>query len=534
MLTIPVLQQTHGQFQHPSAQTLNNHLSFAVWSAFGAASALITGSLALVEYTARKGMASLIISAVLLSAGLYDLYTILACGKLSDTFQTARMYQSWMISRGLHLFLLTFGTTCFILIKKGRNACNSVKTAALVFITCFISTGTAVGLTSISTIFPAEKSATTFVTHPYDLAILALYIVLGVAILPNYNSRFPSFFRQTVILSIIPSALASVFMATHRQEFDQLFNSAYFLRSVSYLVPLLSIAVGYLRANHKEQNFISELRSEMRNRILANQNLKEREMALARTGAELKKNVEELVRSNSELEQFAYVASHDLQEPLRKIQAFGNLLERKYGPLLPQEGKEYTRRMQDASARMQTMIDDLLSLSRTRRNDSLFRGVNLEDSIREVLTDLEYAIEKKKARIIVNANITIRAIPGQMRQLFQNLISNSLKFSKPGITPIITITAKPVIEDEMKDQAGVLPSKDYTCLIEVTDNGIGFEKKDSERIFMLFQKLHSRDEYEGAGLGLALCKKITDNHSGYIEAEGEEGQGALIRIFLPI
>ncbi|WP_374165981.1 hypothetical protein [Arcticibacter sp. MXS-1] len=300
---VAVLQQTNGLFLSSSARTPDDHLSSAVWFAFGAASALITGSLALVEYTARKGMASLIISAVLLSAGLYDLYTILACGILSDTFQTERMYQSWLISKGLHLFLLTFSTTCFILIKKGRSAGNSVKTAALVFITCFISTGSAVALSSISTALPSERAAS-FVTHPYDLAIVALYIILGLAILMGFNSRFPSFFSRTVILSIIPSAFASVSMAMCRQEFDPLFNSAYFLRVVSYLVPLLALAVGYLRANRKEQNFIKELHSEMRERILAHHHLKEREMALAQTGAELKKmwkNLYDLTQSWSSL-----------------------------------------------------------------------------------------------------------------------------------------------------------------------------------------------------------------------------------------
>jgi PAS domain S-box-containing protein len=243
--------------------------------------------------------------------------------------------------------------------------------------------------------------------------------------------------------------------------------------------------------------------------------------------------VSELNRSNSELEQFAYVASHDLQEPLRKIRAFGDRLQSKYSSQLPVEGIDYINRMQNASERMQTLIDDLLTFSRISRPTEEFKEVNLTDIIKGVLSDLEFTIEQKNARVTVAGNITFRVIPSQMRQLFQNLISNSLKFTKDGIKPEVNISISKINGDVYLNSEINLGNKEY-CHIELRDNGIGFNNEYAEKIFTLFQRLHTRNEYEGTGIGLAVCKKIVENHNGLIEAKGTEGAGALFNIFIPL
>lgn len=248
---------------------------------------------------------------------------------------------------------------------------------------------------------------------------------------------------------------------------------------------------------------------------------------------ELENKVTELNRSNQDLEQFAYIASHDLQEPLRKIRAFTDLLRNRYLADTPEEAQDYFYRIRSAADRMQLMIDELLTFSKLSRPTEDFVPVNLNHIVKEVLFDLEYAIEKSKASVTVDAGITIKAIPSQLRQLFQNIISNSLKFNQENLPPVISIKAR------LTESQGSLPpsipdtDRQY-CSIEIQDNGIGFNPQYAGKIFILFQRLHSKSEYDGTGIGLALCKKIVENHGGSIEAESKEKEGALFRIILPV
>ena len=231
----------------------------------------------------------------------------------------------------------------------------------------------------------------------------------------------------------------------------------------------------------------------------------------------------ELARSNSELEQFAFVASHDLQEPLRKIQAFGDRLRGKCEGVVPPEALEYLERMQSASARMRRLIDDLLTFSRVIRNSEPFQLVDLTGLIREVLGDLEVRIERTGATIEVGDLPMIDADPMQMRQLFQNLIGNALKFQPPGNTPIVKISGRTV----------TTPAGKSCAEISIKDNGIGFDEKYVERMFAVFQRLHGRTEYEGTGVGLAVCRRITDRHGGTITARSNPGDGATFTVTLP-
>jgi signal transduction histidine kinase len=234
-----------------------------------------------------------------------------------------------------------------------------------------------------------------------------------------------------------------------------------------------------------------------------------------------------LERSNRELVDFAYVASHDLQEPLRKIEAFGDRLVRKYLDILPEEGQMFVNRMQSAASRMRQLINDLLSYSRVTTAAAPFAKVSLKDVLSGVLSDLQIRIEETSAQIEIGNMPTVEADAMQMRQLFQNLIGNALKFRKADVAPVIHVSA------EITEQHS-LPIEGQAVVITIADNGIGFDQQFKDQIFVIFQRLHSRTEYEGTGIGLATCRKIVERHVGHIDAIGRPGEGSTFLITLPL
>ncbi len=235
---------------------------------------------------------------------------------------------------------------------------------------------------------------------------------------------------------------------------------------------------------------------------------------------------QKLERSNRELIDFAYVASHDLQEPLRKIEAFGDRLLKKYASILPDDGKMFVDRMHNAAERMRRLINDLLSYSRVTTNAKPFQWISLNELLSDVQSDLQIRIEENSAVIDVGSLPSIEGDPTQMRQLVQNLISNALKFRKADVTPIVKLSAH--IEHVLSG-----PHAGPTIIITVADNGIGFDNQFKDQIFTIFQRLHSRNEYEGTGIGLATCRKIVERHGGTIIADGTPGEGSRFIISLP-
>jgi len=262
-----------------------------------------------------------------------------------------------------------------------------------------------------------------------------------------------------------------------------------------------------------------------------------------RVAEALEQKAAELTRSNAELEQFAFVASHDLQEPLRKIQAFGDRLKSKCEGAVAPDARDYLERMQSAAARMRTLINDLLAFSRVIRSSEPFVPVDLAAATKEVLGDLEVLIEKGGARVEVGELPTIEADPMQMRQLLLNLISNGLKFQPPGGAPIVKLQARIVDSGSAIDtgflkrlsaKGGSGHTPGQICELSVQDNGIGFDEKYTDRIFAVFQRLHGRNEYEGTGVGLAVCRRITDRHHGTIIAHSKPGEGSTFIVTLPV
>ena len=247
---------------------------------------------------------------------------------------------------------------------------------------------------------------------------------------------------------------------------------------------------------------------------------------------ELKIYAIELERSNQELQDFAYVASHDLQEPLRKIQAFGDRLQQRYSDALDERGLDYLRRMQSAATRMRTQIEDLLAFSRVTTAAQPFRWVDMGEIVAGVLADLEIRIEETAAVVETGPLPTIMADPAQMRQLMLNLLSNALKFHRPDTPPRVQVSGRYTQDDSQT--AGDRPASRQMAQIVVQDNGIGFDEKYRERIFNLYERLHSRQEYAGTGMGLAICRKIVLRHNGRIQAKSRPGEGAVFIVTLPV
>ncbi|WP_338875608.1 ATP-binding protein [Spirosoma sp. SC4-14] len=257
---------------------------------------------------------------------------------------------------------------------------------------------------------------------------------------------------------------------------------------------------------------------------------------------QLEATVQELHRSNESLEQFAYVASHDLQEPLRKIIAFGDVLSNQFSNELSEPASDLIRRMQGSARRMRSLVQDLLTYSRLSGDTKTFGLVDLNQLIASVAEDLELAILDQKAQLTTGHLPLVWGDASLLRQLFQNLLSNALKFQKAQtdgtkIPPFITVNGYAATEAELPD--GFLKTDAFQigkrfAVISVKDNGIGFDERYLDRIFTIFRRLHGRMHYTGTGTGLAICKKVVDIHGGYITASSQEGHGATFRVYLPL
>jgi PAS domain S-box-containing protein len=252
-----------------------------------------------------------------------------------------------------------------------------------------------------------------------------------------------------------------------------------------------------------------------------------------RVDEKLKLYSDKLERSNRELQDFAQVASHDLQEPLRKILSFGDRLKTKVSALLDEDSQDYLQRMCNAASRMQSLINDLMAFSRVELKGQGFVPTDLSVIAREVSADLETRIEQAGGRVEIGELPTIDADPMQMRQLLQNLIGNSLKYYRAGVPPVVRISCQKPAGRRPESLAENAPARQF-CEILVVDNGIGFDEKYLDRIFTVFQRLHKKGEYEGTGVGLAICRKIVDRHSGVITAHSNPGQGATFVVTLPV
>jgi PAS domain S-box-containing protein len=283
---------------------------------------------------------------------------------------------------------------------------------------------------------------------------------------------------------------------------------------------------------------IMAVATDVTEQVIARQKIEElvaeRTKELAAANDALMRSNTELQRSNANLEEFAYAASHDLKEPMRKIQMFSDRLKDRLQEMLSPEDKNYFDRILNAAQRMNTLIDDLLMYSHVSRGAATAEVIDLNQKVRLVLEDLELEVEEKQARITVDPLPSIEGHRRQLQQLFQNLIGNAIKYARQDQPPKVHITAKIVQGADYMQHVAPEKRDQSFHLIEVADNGIGFKQEDAERIFKVFTRLHGNTQYKGTGVGLSIARKVVENHGGYIWAEGKPGEGSTFKVLLPV
>jgi light-regulated signal transduction histidine kinase (bacteriophytochrome) len=294
----------------------------------------------------------------------------------------------------------------------------------------------------------------------------------------------------------------------------------------------VSVFVDLYRKNHRlvtQEKKLVAINKNLENEINERKASEEHAKELNR---QLLENISLLEAANKDLDRFAFMASHDLQEPLRKIRTFSDRLYMKYKDVLDQEGRTNITRIQKASERMQLLINDILTFSKLSAEDGVFVQSDLNKIVSEVLNDMEEEVNEKKATISVNQLPSMWVNPGLIRPLFHNLISNALKYCKKQVDPVINIHSEisPPLNGNGNSNKD---SNSKYCRIFIEDNGIGFDQKYSEQIFGMFKRLHLNTEFEGTGIGLALCKKIVEKHNGFISARSKLNEGSTFIISLP-
>jgi signal transduction histidine kinase len=329
-----------------------------------------------------------------------------------------------------------------------------------------------------------------------------------------------------------------IFITAHSYGDENIFK-AYKAGAVDYIYkPIqpdllrakVSVYIELFRKNHQLLEQEQKLKAINKNLEIEVKDRMASEQKVNELNKQLLKNIEQLESTNKELDQFAFIASHDLQEPLRKIRTFSDRIASKYADKLDSDGKLFIEKMQGACERMQNLINDILEFSKiTGVKDSLVYS-DMNSIIQDVLSDMDMQIQEKNAHITIDPLPKLYVYPILIKSLFENIINNALKYSQKNIDPVIRITSTNETPEKFSDNIAV---KKY-CRINIQDNGIGFEQKYAEQIFNMFKRLHGNSEYAGTGIGLAICKKIVEEHHGYISAKSAVNQGTTFTISFPL
>jgi len=470
------------------------------WTAFSAAIFVVL--LAFCHYSITNDITTPVIGVALFCAGAMDAFHTLAATRLISAVaeNTDLIPFTWALSRVFNAVIIIAGVGIFLSGKK-INPNNGFKFIIMISL-IFASIGyLLIYFSATSYNLPQTQFPDAIIRRPYDIVPLILFLFAGLVIYPLFAKRYPSIFATALLLSALPEVAVELHMAFGSQRlFDSDFNIAHFLKIIAYVIPLVGLVLDYVQT-YKAQ-------------IEHHEQLQGAHEKLSTKAFELDRSNTKLTQSNAELEKFAYIASHDLQEPLRKIQAFGDRLHKRIGIIDDEKAIDYIDRMQKSSTRMRSLIDDLLRFSRVGNEDYCFKSTDLNDVLKSVLDYLHISIKEKSAQINSEELPSILGESNKLYQVFLNILSNALKFSKINQTPVISISCQQIL---MKNSS--------YWQIKIQDNGIGFEQEYADKIFEVFQRLHGRSQYPGTGIGLAICKKIVEKHNGMIYVESELDKG---------
>ncbi len=473
------------------------------WSAFGIAIFIFV--LAFSHYRITGNITTPVIGFALLCAGSMDAFDTLATTHLINTAaeNSELIPFTWSISRGFHVVIMILGVGLFLLIDANKFKAN--KNYFIIVSLSFVLLGyLIINYSATHAQLPQMIYPESIIARPWDIVPLLLFLFAGLYIYPKFYKKNPSIFAHALIISTIPEVLVQVHMAFGSTAlFDNHFNIAQFLKIIAYAIPFAGLVLDDMRT-HRYLRATNETLS----RVLKAS--KENEMALATANMNAVNAMNHLEQSNKELEQFAYIASHDLREPLRKVANYAELFAERYADKVDEKGRKYIGYITNGAQRMDRLINDLLLYSRASQSTDKFRPLDMNRVLKSTLENIEISINQSQAQITHDSLPVIRGNKMQLEQTLQNLISNAIKFcgDKP---PRIHIS---VIECE----------EEWT--FSVRDEGIGFDNKQTERIFSIFKRLHTHDEYDGTGIGLAICKACIERHDGKIWAESDIGKGA--------
>lgn len=493
--------------------------SFLEWS--GVIVTLIVAGLSMAYFRMSRDLVIPVIGMALLCSGLIDAFHTLAAERLvyAVTDNDRFIPFTWALSRLFNVLVLCVGMGLLVMLQPEAGK----RTRLLLLIGGVFLSAAAIAMYWAGNVgaLPRTTFPHQLLTRPYDMVPLVAYLLAIPALFTPLYMRQPTVFTYTLLVSMIPAILTQLHMAFGSGRlYDAHFNVAHFLKVVSYLVPLGGLVVEYVRQysllQERELLFRYQAEELRQSNFRLNQEVEER----ARAELQMEQQAEILRTTNEELEQFAFIAAHDLREPLRKITVFATRLESRLGPSPDPRMMTTVHSITGASQRMMQLLDSLQQYSRVTSRGAVFTRISLNQVVDDVIDDLRLLIEDAGATVHREWLPEISGDPVQLRQLFLHLITNAVQYRRPGVDPEVRIVNEHSDED--------------FCRIVVQDNGTGIEERYFERIFQIFQQLQRSDGSTSTGAGLSLCRKICERHEGRIEVESEVGVGSRFIVTLRV
>ncbi|MGI9287505.1 MAG: sensor histidine kinase [Pseudomonadales bacterium] len=481
------------------------------WSAVCAA--IFTVWLAFCHYKLVDDITTPIIAVALFFSGVMDAFHAIAADRLMDSVADPANLEpfTWAVCRLFHALIMIAGVGIFLIrgIERYKITPRDVVSISL----CLgVLAYSIIYYCAVSETLPQTQFPDAVITRPYDVIPLLVYLFAGLYLYPHFYNKVPSLFAHALIISAFVEVAVEIHMAFgSSQLFDSHFNVAHFLKIIAYCVLLLGLTLDYVDT-YRKRIALTQANVSLSTELYDH---KQAEEAIRNANSKLRRQTKELAQANEELSQFTYAVSHDLKTPLRAINGYSNWLAKDLADTLDEEHQEYIDGMQEAVGQAERLIDDLLELSRIGRRQAAVERIALTKFFHGLVTTLK--LDSDVEMVIADHLPTIEISPTLLTQIFQNLIINAVIYnqSQPKRVKIACRTENSAYE------------------ISVSDNGIGIDPEFHKRIFQIFQRLHTREEFEGTGVGLAIVKKAAQQVNGGVRVESELGRGSTFWVTLP-